>query len=97
MGKTYQTHHFFCIQCGNEGIPLVRKAGHKHERFHRKKLYCPYCKVEINHVECQTDEDVYNFRVDFEEGVYADEVEESLAHEWPAGVWKVNVGSEKNS
>jgi hypothetical protein len=36
--------------------------------------------MEINHVECQTDEDVYNFRVDFEKGVFANEIEESLAH-----------------
>ena len=80
MAKNYQTHRFFCIKCGKEGIPLARKQGHKHERFHRKKLYCPYCKMEINHVECQTDEDVYNFRADFEEGVFIDEIEESLAH-----------------
>ena len=59
MGKSYKTHRFFCIKCGNEGIPIARKQGHKHERFHRKKLYCPFCKVEINHIECQTDEDVY--------------------------------------
>jgi hypothetical protein len=79
MGKKYQTHRFFCIKCGKEGIPLPRKSGHKHARFHKKKLYCPYCKMEINHVECQTDEDVYNFRIDFEDGVYADEVEKSMA------------------
>ena len=92
MAKNYQTHRFFCIKCGKEGIPLARKQGHKHERFHRKKLYCPYCKMEINHVECQTDEDVYNFRVDFEEGVFADEIEESLAHVGYSGFGKVDVG-----
>lgn len=87
MAKNYKTHRFFCIKCGNEGIPLARKQGHKHERFHRKKLYCPHCQMEINHVECQTDEDVYNFRLDFEEGVFADEVEESVAHIRSAGQW----------
>ena len=94
MAKNYQTHRFFCIKCGKEGIPLARKQGHKHERFHRKKLYCPYCKMEINHVECQTDEDVYNFRVDFEEGVFANEIEESLAHVGSSGFWKIHVGEE---
>ena len=92
MAKNYQTHRFFCIKCGKEGIPLARKQGHKHERFHRKKLYCPYCKMEINHVECQTDEDVYNFRVDFEEGVFVDEIEESLAHVWPAWQRQEHLG-----
>ena len=56
--------------------------------------YCPHCKVEINHVECKNDEDVYEFRLDFEEGVFADEIEESLAHEWPSGLWKIHVGEE---
>ena len=92
MAKNYQTHRFFCIKCGKEGIPLARKQGHKHERFHRKKLYCPYCKMEINHVECQTDEDVYNFRADFEEGVFVDEIEESLAHVWPAWQRQEHLG-----
>ena len=96
MAKNYQTHRFFCIKCGKEGIPLARKQGHKHERFHRKKLYCPYCKMEINHVECQTDDDVYNFRADFEEGVFIDEIEESLAHEWPSGLWQIDVGKTAN-
>lgn len=92
MAKNYQTHRFFCIKCGKEGIPLARKQGHKHERFHRKKLYCPYCKMEINHVECQTDEDVYNFRADFEEGVFIDEIEESLAHVGSSWQWQEHLG-----
>ena len=79
MGKSIAAHRFFCIQCGNEGIPIFRNQGHKHSRFHRKKLYCPHCKCEINHIECQTDEDVYEFKMKFEEGAFIDEVEESLA------------------
>ena len=92
MAKNYQTHRFFCIKCGKEGIPLARKQGHKHERFHRKKLYCPYCRMEINHVECQTDEDVYNFRADFEEGVFIDEVEESLVVIRNSWQWQKHLG-----
>ena len=79
MSRNYKTHSFWCIQCGKESIPLMRPQGHKHERFHRKKLYCPHCKVEINHVECQSEDDIYDFKLDFEEGVFKDEVEESLA------------------
>jgi hypothetical protein len=48
--------------------------------------------MEINHVECQTDEDVYNFRADFEEGVFIDEIEESLAHVWPAWQRQEHLG-----
>ena len=92
--KNYQMHRFFCIQCGNEGIPIYRKQGHQHGRFHRKKLYCPHCKVEINHVECKNDEDVYEFRIDFEEGVFADEIEESLAHVGSSRIGEEHLGEE---
>ena len=77
--SNYVEHSFYCIKCGNRGIPLRRNAGHQHSKLHRKKLYCPYCKMEINHVECKNDEDVYNFKLDFEEGVFASEIEDSLA------------------
>lgn len=90
--NNYQMHRFFCIQCGNEGIPIHRKQGHQHGRFHRKKLYCPHCKVEINHVECKNDEDVYEFRLNFEEGVFADEIEESLAHVGSSGIGEEHLG-----
>lgn len=78
--KNLSEHRFFCIKCGNEGIPLQRKQGHKHGKFHRKKLYCPYCKLEINHIECRTDEEIYEFKTNFENGVYKDEAKESLAY-----------------
>ena len=90
------THSFYCIQCGNKGIDLMRKQNFKHERFHRKKLYCPCCKVEINHVECQTEEDAYEFKINFEEGVYANEVEESLAVSRHSRIGKVDMGSESD-
>ena len=80
MAKIYDIHIFFCIKCGQEGIPIMRKQRHQRATFHRKKLYCPHCKLEINHIECKTQEDVEAFREDFENGVYTDEVEESLAH-----------------
>jgi hypothetical protein len=42
---------FFCTQCGKEGIPILRKVAHQRENRHLKKLYCTYCKEEINHAE----------------------------------------------
>ncbi len=79
MSKNYRTHRFFCIQCGQEGVPLARKQGHKHGKFHRKKLYCFHCKMEMNHVECKSDDEVYEFKMDYEEGVFTDEVKDSMA------------------
>ena len=59
-------------------MELFRKRGFQHERFHRKKLYCPHCKLELNCIECKNDEDVYEFKENFEKGAYKDEAEDSL-------------------
>lgn len=71
-------HSFYCINCGNKAMELPRKEGHQYGRFHRKKLYCPYCKLEINCIECKNDEDIYEFKENFEKGVYENERTESL-------------------
>jgi hypothetical protein len=46
-----ELHQFFCVQCGNEGIPIMRKKSKKKETAHLKKLYCRYCEEEVNHCE----------------------------------------------
>ena len=82
----YAEHSFYCINCGNKGIPLMRKQGFKHTNMHRKKLYCVVCKQEVNHIECKTFDDVQEFRLNFENGVYKNEAEESLSCCRPSGV-----------
>ena len=52
-----EEHKFYCLLCGREGIPLLRKTGFQRGSLHRKKLYCPYCKVEVNHIEIKTTSD----------------------------------------
>ena len=76
----YAEHNFYCINCGNKGISLMRKQGFKHERMHRKKLYCLFCKKEVNHIECKTFDEVQEFRENFENGVYKNEAEESISY-----------------
>ena len=76
----FNEHDFYCIKCGHKGIPLSRKQGHQHERFHRKKLFCIYCQQGVNHIECKNDEDVAEFKRNFENGVYKDEAEESVSY-----------------
>ena len=74
MGKSKtEVHRFFCMNCGREGIPLSRRISGQKERFHRKKLYCIYCRQEVNHVECKTEQDVMDFKINFENGVYENE------------------------
>lgn len=82
----FAEHSFYCIRCGNKGIPLMRKQGFQHERMHRKKLYCMFCKEEVNHVECKSLEDVEEFKKNFENGVYLDEAEESVSHGRNSGI-----------
>lgn len=76
--RNYAEHSFYCINCGNKGIPLMRNQGFKHQGMHRKKLYCVFCKQEVNHVECKTLDEIEEFRINFENRVYKDEAEESL-------------------
>lgn len=78
--RGYREHKFYCINCGKEGMPLMRQIGHQHESFHRKKLYCPWCKKEVNHVELKTQEDILQFKEDFEKGLYKEEAEESILY-----------------
>ena len=83
----YAEHSFYCISCGNRGIPLMRKQGFKHEGMHRKKLYCVHCRQEVNHVECKTYDEIEEFRINFEKGVYKDEAEESLSYVGMSRQW----------
>ena len=57
----------------------MRNIGFQHGKHHRKKLYCPFCKVEVNHVECKTYEDVQEFLEAFENGDYKEEAAESMS------------------
>ena len=78
MARGFRTHRFFCIQCGNEGIPLARKQGHKHGKFHRKKLYCPHCKITVNHIEITNQFDLNEFQEAFANGDFVAEAIESV-------------------
>ena len=78
MSKSYETHNFFCLNCGAQGIPLPRKKGKQKENMHRKKMYCWKCKETVNHIECKTPTDISKFKEDFEQGVYENEAKDSM-------------------
>jgi len=82
-----EINSFYCIQCGNKSMELPRKRGKRSESFHRKDLYCPHCKVTINHIEVKNDEEKWNFLQRFEKGEFKDEAEESLSHGRGARFW----------
>ena len=76
--KNYRTHDFYCLNCGKRNISVMRPGGFLRERGHRKVMQCPHCKLDVNHLECRNDEDVFNFKIDFEEGKYIQEAKESI-------------------
>lgn len=78
MAKIGETHDFYCINCGKKGIPVFRKSGQQRGRHHRKKMWCPYCQMQINHVECRNYWEKLDFEKDFANGVYVKEAEESI-------------------
>ena len=74
MGS-FSEHSFYCIQCGNKGIPIMRNNGRAKEKFHRKKLYCLHCKKETNHVEIREKASSYtyfDFKMEFDLGRFVD-------------------------
>ena len=75
-----ELHDFYCLKCGNKGIGVFRNVGFQRERFHRKRLYCPFCKEEVNHIECKTYEEVQIFKDAFEREEFKEEAEESLSY-----------------
>ena len=78
--RGYEPHDFYCMNCGTKGISLFRPQSRKREQFHRKKLYCPHCKQTVNHIECKNSWEVEEFKINFTNGVYENEKEESLSH-----------------
>ena len=83
----YETHDFYCLQCGTKGLPIMRKIGKQHGIFHRKKLWCCNCKVEINHMEIRNQQEKEIFMEGFKNGDYKQEAEDSLRCCGNTGLW----------
>lgn len=71
-------NQFYCMRCGRCVMTLPRARGRQRERFHRKKLWCPWCQKELNCVEVKNYEEEQEFKDLFSLGVFQEEVEESI-------------------
>lgn len=78
MSKSYAEHSFYCIACGQRGLPIQRQLGHQHKSMHRKKLYCIHCRKEVNHIECKNFYEVEKFKSNFEKGIYQEEAKVNI-------------------
>ena len=78
--KKMENHDFYCLKCGKKGLNVYRRQGHQHGKYHRKKLYCFYCKEEVNHMECRNQAEIDEFKDAFERGEFIDEAEESISY-----------------
>lgn len=72
------SHEFICLNCGRVGIPIFRKAGQEREQYHRKKLYCIWCKTEVNHIEVRNDYEKATIREAYDNGAFIEEAQESV-------------------
>ena len=65
---------FYCVKCGEKGIPVARKMSQQRKGGHLKKLYCLSCKMETNHREIRAFDYEYtveDLKRDIENGVYS--------------------------
>lgn len=76
----FSEHTFWCLNCGNQALPLLRKQGQERGKFHRKKLYCFKCKIDINCIECRNENEIKEFKEEFKKGTFKQEALESLNH-----------------
>lgn len=83
----YESHDFYCVNCGHKGLPCQRKRGQQREQFHRKKLYCVFCKTEVNHIEVRNQEEKEMFMEAYDNGEYREEAANSICYVRGAGQW----------
>lgn len=76
--KNFKMHDFYCPNCGQKNLSVLRSRGQMRKVEHRKVMYCPHCKLTLNMIECRNDEEAYLFKERFELGYYEQEVKEDL-------------------
>ena len=66
---------FYCPSCGKKAMDLPRPRSLTRQGFHRKKLYCPWCKKTYNCIEVRNEIERREFIEDWETGVYEAEIQ----------------------
>ena len=92
----FEEHKFYCLNCGQQALPIRRNKGYLHKAFHRKKLYCWHCKEEVNHIEIRNPEEEEEFKKNFINGVYKDEATDSIHFVRSSRIGQELLGKEKS-
>lgn len=54
MSNDWGDHEYYCVKCGHKlEYKIPRKGGKYRPSGHLKKIWCPYCKQEVNHILIQ--------------------------------------------
>ena len=69
-GNQFNFTSFYCPACGKKAMDLPRPRSLTRQAFHRKKLYCPWCRATYNCIEVRNEYERQDFISDWEEGVY---------------------------
>ena len=80
MKTKTEIHDFYCQKCGEKVYSLPRKISHKYQKHHYKKLWCWKCQLDLNCVECRSDEEVQEFKAKWLAGEYKEEVEKTIEY-----------------
>ena len=88
--KTFEIHSFYCPNCGKKSMDLPRSLSVQKGDLHRKKLYCPWCKMTLNQIEIRNDQEYFDFKTAFERGDFKGEVADSLSYVWTPPLDKNN-------
>lgn len=77
-GNRFDMSSFYCPKCGKKAMDLPRPRSLTRQAFHRKKLYCPWCRETYNCIECRNEIERQVFIADWEDGVYEGEAQAIL-------------------
>lgn len=76
---SFSIHQFMCPECGKATIPVARRTSQQRSKGHRKWLYCPWCKKQVNTYECRNEEEIITFREKYTAGEITKAYHEELA------------------
>lgn len=66
---------FYCPKCGKKAMELPRPRSLTRQAFHKKNLYCPWCKDTHNCIEIRNEMERQEFIEDWETGKYTEGVQ----------------------